>query len=324
MTVSSFRQPRGCSGKRRDAAHARVAGVVRRWLGALSVDRPISFGGVTVIPLRAPAAADPGWLLLPEALAQGFVEISEVSEAGSVPTARVVNAGPQYVLLLDGEELIGAKQNRVLNTTVLVGPCSRTTIPVSCVDQGRWAYQGRRFSSSGNSLYAGVRRTKLAEVSLSLSQGYGHTSSQARIWRALSARANQIGVASPAMADAFAANARRLRAYQDALPAGGAQIGAIVYGGDAWWGMETLASAELFAKAWPRILSGYAMDVLCGAHDGEPGEDGTERLDAVLRAAAQVFPGISCGADCRLRGEGVAGAALVARGIVGHFVAFPC
>ena len=43
--------------------------------------------------------------------------ITEVSEGGSVPELRVVNKGDARILVLDGEELRGAKQNRVLNTT---------------------------------------------------------------------------------------------------------------------------------------------------------------------------------------------------------------
>ena len=97
-----------------------------------------------------------------------------------------------------------------------------------------------------------------------------------------------------------------------------------MYGGEVWWGMDTLASAELFAKAWPRILSGYVMDALWSHPAGEPKERGTERLRAVLDASVEVFPGIGAGDDCRFRGSEVVGAALVVDDVVGHSMAFPC
>ncbi len=55
--------------------------------------------------------------------------VTEVSEAGSVPFLQVANGADRPLLLLDGEELIGAKQNRILNTTVLVAARTEVTIP---------------------------------------------------------------------------------------------------------------------------------------------------------------------------------------------------
>jgi hypothetical protein len=80
-----------------------------------------------------------------------------------VPTLRLTSAADRPVLLLDGEELIGAKQNRVLNTIVLAAH-SKLTIPVSCVEQGRGAYKSARFAAGDASLYASVRALKAAKV----------------------------------------------------------------------------------------------------------------------------------------------------------------
>ena len=62
------------------------------------------------------------------------MRITEVSEGGSVPDLRVANLGDLPLLLLDGEQMVGAKQNRILNMTVLVAALRQVTIPVSCVD----------------------------------------------------------------------------------------------------------------------------------------------------------------------------------------------
>jgi hypothetical protein len=67
------------------------------------------------------------------------VRVTELNAGGSVPELRLENNADLPVLLVDGEELVGAKQNRVLNLTILA-PAKRTTvIPVSCVEAGRWA-----------------------------------------------------------------------------------------------------------------------------------------------------------------------------------------
>jgi len=45
--------------------------------------------------------------------------------------------GDLPLLLLDGEQLVGAKQNWIMNMTVLVAAHTAVTIPVSCVERVR-------------------------------------------------------------------------------------------------------------------------------------------------------------------------------------------
>ena len=105
-------------------------------VGAITFGPAQTFRNLTLVPLVAdePRAAD--YAVLDEALALGTVQIGETSEAGRVPELKVLNHGDKAVFLLDGEELIGAKQNRVLNLSILVPPHSESTIPVSCVESG--------------------------------------------------------------------------------------------------------------------------------------------------------------------------------------------
>ena len=78
------------------------------------------------------------------------MQIDEVSEGGSVPLVRVTNRGVHDVLFLFGEEIRGAKQNRIANASFLVPARSELVIDVSCVEQGRWGRRGRAgFSASG-------------------------------------------------------------------------------------------------------------------------------------------------------------------------------
>ena len=97
-------------------------------------------GPLTLIPLVGGGAAPP-YLTAAAALAAGTLSIGEMG-GGSVPQLVLKNAGTLPVLLLDGEHLEGAMQNRVLNATVLAAPEHETVIPVSCVEQGRWGYRG--------------------------------------------------------------------------------------------------------------------------------------------------------------------------------------
>jgi hypothetical protein len=51
--------------------------------------------------------------------------ITEVDEEGPVPDLKVANLGNLSLRLLDCEQLVGAKQNRILNMTVLVAAPAR-------------------------------------------------------------------------------------------------------------------------------------------------------------------------------------------------------
>ncbi|HXK62760.1 MAG TPA: hypothetical protein PLP42_22975, partial [Acidobacteriota bacterium] len=80
----------------------------------LVLEQAQHFGNLSIIPVLSSAPEGPEYLTLAEALRTGVIEISELDEAGAVPELRVINSGDIPVLILSGEELMGAKQNRVL------------------------------------------------------------------------------------------------------------------------------------------------------------------------------------------------------------------
>ncbi len=101
-------------------------------------------GGLTLFPLFGgmPMFNDGGgtidYAVAHEAMSEGTVTVQEVSDAGSVSELLVENHGDRQILFTEGEELRGAKQNRVLGATILIGARSETTIPVYCTEHGRW------------------------------------------------------------------------------------------------------------------------------------------------------------------------------------------
>lgn len=74
------------------------------------------------------------YVLAQDALEDGTLTVKEISDSGKVNKLIVQNKGDKRVLLLDGEELIGAKQNRILNTTILIEANVTQKIPISCVE----------------------------------------------------------------------------------------------------------------------------------------------------------------------------------------------
>ena len=117
--------------------------IVNNYWESLKVGRKQSYKNLAVYPLLSTYTDESEYLLLPEALNGGVIEITERDESGAVPELKVVNSSSMMVLILDGEELVGAKQNRIVNTTILIKGNSSVVSPVSCVEQGRWPYNSR-------------------------------------------------------------------------------------------------------------------------------------------------------------------------------------
>lgn len=180
-------------------------------LSRLTLGEPARFRNMTVFPLLAPSSGMPDYLLLDEALERKRAYVTEVSESGTVLELLFVNEGDEKVLLVDGEELVGARQNRILNVTLLVGAGRKVVIPVSCVEQGRWAWKSRHFASSGRTLFAKARAKKAQQVTASLRAHGRRSADQAEIWGDISAKAAHLNVASgtEAMADTTISSAHR-------------------------------------------------------------------------------------------------------------------
>src|SRR5438128_1202164 len=120
---------------------------------------PREHRGVVVVPLFPLHDPVASYLTLDEAL-EGGLRITEIGESGSVPELAVENPLEASVLLYDGVELVGAKQNRILNVSVLVDKKTTLKIPVSCVEQGRWSRRSAFFSAAPHVASPALRRDK--------------------------------------------------------------------------------------------------------------------------------------------------------------------
>jgi hypothetical protein len=264
--------------------------------------------GIVVAPLfprRDPVAA---YLTLDEALPRGL-RVRETSESGSVPELVVENPLSERVLLYDGEELVGAKQNRILNVSVLVEGTSTLAIPVSCVEEGRWRHVSALFEAAPNISHAELRRRKAeAQAAQPLTRGIA----QGEVWDTLREKAIHMGVSSAtgASSDLYRAYERDIRALDSAFPAQSGQCGAILgIGRDVC--MDLISRPDVFTRLWPKLRAGYLLDAI-ERLDGKPTPYGEiERLlgDA-SRAAESRQPSAGLGEDVRLRGDDVIGSGL--------------
>jgi hypothetical protein len=269
---------------------------------------------------------EPEYLLLDEALTQGFVRITEVSESGSVPELLLENSSAYAVLLLDGEELVGAKQNRVLNLTILSSAGKTISIPVSCVEAGRWSHRSHEFSSEGRSCYSSVRAYKSEHVTDSMRSHGGHESRQHEVWHDIAAKSHSLGSHSPtdAMSDIYDDHKSSIEEYVNALQPVDGQVGAVFILNGRARGVEMFDCAATLHKLYPKLIRSWAFDAINERHD--PTHTGDAGIDSLLAVTANAetstHPGIGEGEDIRLSGANLTGGALFARERLIHLCAF--
>jgi hypothetical protein len=235
-------------------------------LASLRTGNPKIHNGLGLWPVFASCRPEPAYLTLVEALLLDGFKITEVSEGGSVPSLRVINETRQNVLLFDGEELKGAKQNRILNTTILIAAGSSLDVPVSCTEQGRWSYASAEFGSSGSLAYAELRKRKSVDVAMNLKAHAIHASDQGAVWEEienLHAAANSSDkTKTRAMKDAYNERQRELDDFTRELPVLDGQCGLLAVIGDRVEGIDVMSRPEAYATLHRRLVESHAMDFL--------------------------------------------------------------
>jgi hypothetical protein len=284
--------------------------------------------GLAVHPLFGAEAAN-GYLTLDEALAAGTAHVTEVSEGGHVPELRFRNDGKEPVLLLDGEELVGAKQNRVLNLTILAPAKSEIVIPVSCVERGRWEWRSRKFSAANRTLYAKARRSKMEQVSSSLRDSGQRRSDQSRIWADIAGKSARMEAFSDtgAASAMYEQRAADLEEFVQAIKPEPGQVGAVFLVAGRVAGIELFGSAKALSRLYPKLVRSYGLDAIDEDRraEGGPGEAGADPgslLAEVAEARAERHKAVGLGEDLRLDAPGLVGAALVDGADLVHLSAF--
>jgi hypothetical protein len=288
-------------------------------LQGLRIGPPSRHGALLVFWLLGPEPAAPlDIATLDEARAAGTLVIAERDRA-TVPELVVDNRGPAHVLLLAGEILVGGKQNRVLREDLLLPPLSGPrAIGVYCVEQGRWSDGRRDFESRASFAQPGLRKQVLDRAD------------QGRVWAEVE-QARRAAAAPPSPTQSYQhvyeqpGVRERLAEAERALDAKAAPraVGAAVFAGPAFSGLDLFRSAGLFARQWPKLLRAHALEApapprIAPAPDGT-GRAQVERLLAVAaRARGTVRGNAGVGQLFEFSADGQRGAGLAYEGTVIH------
>jgi hypothetical protein len=304
---------------------------LRAALQEIQIGPPIAAGQLAVFPLFKSEASVPSYRLLDDALDAGFASVTETSTGGSVPELLFRNLSDDDILLVDGEELVGAKQNRILNLTILVGARQDVTIPVSCVEARRWAWRSQLFAAGRRGLHARARSAKMGEVSASLRECgiRARHDIQSAVWRSIEDKVFALNSPSEtaALHDVYGAAEFRLKEIRNHFKAQAGQIGAAFAIGGRIIGIEMFDAAETLARLLPKLVDSYAFDAIEIPSNAPRAnlpacDEVKEILHRIASAQGAEYPAVGKGRDVRIDGDHLHAAALLVEGRVVHLNAF--
>ena len=296
-------------------------------LSGIRMGSPVPLENLTMFPLLGDTVGQPGYLTLEEALKSGQVRVTEVSEQGSVPNLCLVNEAEIPVLLLDGEELVGAKQNRIVNLTIMVAAKSETVIPVSCVEAGRWSRQSDEFSAAGRAHFSRGRAEKTAHINASMGADGTRYSNQSAVWDAIAEKSQRMQARSPtgAAAAIYDDNVVTLERFIAAFSAAELQNGAAFAINGQLIGMDLFDSPVTLAKQLKKLVTSYALDAIDERSDeavAGTGADCQTLIESILRAERSHYRAVGLGEDVRLDSPEINGGSLIVDDRLVHLCAF--
>jgi len=223
---------------------------------------PQRFESLWLVPLFAAGEPRAEYVGL-DGAADGGLVVREVDDEGAVNSLVVENPLDLPVLLYEGEELVGAKQNRILDGSNLVPAKARTVVSVSCVERGRWAYRSeardtvsqaspRSFAPAPRAAYPDLRRAK------------HEGAAQREVWQSVAAKAARLDARSPTEAaeEIYVSRAAPLEKFLAALPRQDRQCGAVACIGGRVTCVDWVSRSDAWASLHAKLVRGYALDAI--------------------------------------------------------------
>lgn len=304
-------------------------------VSSLEIGQPAVAGNLALFPLLLNAPAATGWtppyLLYEHAQAMGMVSIEEHGEGGVVSELLVHNLAAQPVLLVEGEVLLGMKQTRVLNMSILVPAETWLVVPVSCVEAGRWqSVSVRATGKAAVNLAPSVRAAKTVTVARSIRSTRSFASDQHAVWQQVDRVLNAHDMPAPSRSYAAMAGegASRLTELARSVRPAAGQVGILACVGREVACVDVFEAPAVLASLWSGLVASYQADALIAetvdhALGPRARTDVAKWFRSIAAGSSSDAPEVGLGRHLNLVAPGLEAAALVHDGHVVHLSAFP-
>jgi hypothetical protein len=296
---------------------------VRKLLGSLVIGSPTLFENLTLVPLSISKGAETlPFVTLDEALKKKLLSIAEL-DGGTVPRVAIGNPSDKTVFIMGGEIITGGRQDRIVGGDVIIGPkTARVTVPVYCVEQGRWTYTTPMFATKENLGTWSIREKAQSK----------EPSSQSGIWNDVErlTEATKTNSDTSAYQDVYSDEkvSRRIEELEKKLKdvprlASGA-LGVACGVGGKIVSVDVFSDPALFGKLWPKILRSAALSAVSDEARGAVTKEGVAQfLQKLTDARFLQSAGAGLGVDITATVEGMSIGALGYKGAAVHVSVFP-
>src|SRR3954447_15936588 len=280
----------------------------------LVVGDPDVAGPLAVFPLFGPTPR-----LEYQSFAEGAahgVSIKELAGGAFVNDLVVHNPTSLPVLLFEGEEVLGAQQNRTFDVSVLVAAQSTLRVPVSCVESGRWdgSRHDESFAPAPQAAYPSLRRLKNAAVYASVVSGAEARADQRAVWEEVDQKLDDLAAPAPtrAMHDGYDQRRRELDELTRACFPREGQTGNLVAIGGRFAVLDRISRPEVLASLYDPLVQGYGLDAL-GARDSDAPslDDARAFVASAVGTPIHERDSVGLGRDVRVARGDATGAGLV-------------
>ena len=215
--------------------------------------KPQSHKHMAIIPLKTEPNYKLDILTLKKGFELGLAEVKECNHS-TVNTLIVKNKSITPLLLIDGEEVIGGDQNRIVNSTILIAPQSESPISVSCTEQGRWGYKSE-FQSSIHIADYNTRKAKLRAARF-------NEPVQSAVWSSIDKLEKSVAYSSPtrAMTESYETQKANHEEFLNAFTVVKGQNGVLVIVNGEIKGFELFLNPEIYGHFHERIIKSYLIN----------------------------------------------------------------
>ncbi len=255
------------------------------------------------------------YISVAKAINGNLIEVKEVSDAGSVNHLFVVNHSDDYVFIMDGDMLEGAKQNRVVNTSIFLAPMSKTTIPVSCVEKNRWSHRTAKFSPSDFTMPSKARAEKARTVKSNLKQSNQYLSNQHEVWDSVDRYSNSLNFVSETsdLNEIIHSREKDFKEFLASFKFNEAANGMAMFSGHSLLSIDIFNRKDIYKEYFERLLKSAAVEMFAlkspnkAVTEAEASFKAVSFLDKIESIEKDRYDGVGVGYEMRFEDKELTG-----------------